>query len=182
MSKVSVQLPPALKHGVYSSLGVLPGEDPAEFEIFVKEIRSEYAPTGRSEEDLVDILARLMWRRLHLSTFKVAERARAISASIDRQFFPVEELPMLMANFSHEANFSNEDVADGRKRSRQKVRAKLGSAIELIDAGSALTTAFLIDELALVERMDGIINRYIKQLLMIRGAKALQKTNAGALS
>jgi hypothetical protein len=63
MSKRTNHIPPALKHGIYSGIGLLPGEDPAAFEKFKQELFDEFAPVGRSEEDIVE----------NMSYLKVAE-------------------------------------------------------------------------------------------------------------
>jgi hypothetical protein len=42
MSKRTNHIPPALKHGIYSGIGLLPTEDPAEFQKFKQEIFDEY--------------------------------------------------------------------------------------------------------------------------------------------
>jgi hypothetical protein len=49
MSKRTNSIPPASRHGVYSGMTLLPGEDPAAFEKFRQEIIAEYNLTGRSE-------------------------------------------------------------------------------------------------------------------------------------
>ena len=54
MRKNSKLVPSALKHGIYSAIGLLPTEDPAEFEKFKLEIFDDYKPTGRSEIIIVE--------------------------------------------------------------------------------------------------------------------------------
>src|SRR6516164_1551231 len=76
MRKNSKHVPPALKHGIYSAIGLLPTEDPVEFEEFKQEIFDDYKPVGRSEQNIVTEIARLQWRIEHLSTYGVAMRAR----------------------------------------------------------------------------------------------------------
>jgi len=76
MGKGKKEIPSALRHGVYSAMAVLPGEDQAAFEQYRREIIAEYNLSGRSEEELGDYLARLMWRRQNLSTYRIAEHAR----------------------------------------------------------------------------------------------------------
>ena len=66
----------ALKHGAYSSLAVLPGEDRAEFEKKHRQLIAEYSPSGPLEHHEVLVLARLIWREENLSTFAVARTAR----------------------------------------------------------------------------------------------------------
>ena len=67
---------PALKHGAYSSLDVLPGEDRAEFEKLHRQLIAEYSISGPLEHRYALVLARLMWREENLSTFAVAKTAR----------------------------------------------------------------------------------------------------------
>jgi hypothetical protein len=76
MPKTDTPLPPALKHGAYSGLKLLPGEDPAEFEKLRNDLFREYPPAGPSEKCLIDSVARLIWRLENLPTYRLAETAR----------------------------------------------------------------------------------------------------------
>jgi hypothetical protein len=67
---------PALKHGAYSALAVLPGEDRAEFEKLHRALIAEYSPSGPLEHHYVAELARLIWRLQNLATLRVAKLAR----------------------------------------------------------------------------------------------------------
>ena len=70
------KLHPALKHAGYSALSVLPGEDVAEFEKLHRDVIAEYTPNGVSENDIVATMARVLWRKQNLPTFRIAELAR----------------------------------------------------------------------------------------------------------
>lgn len=67
---------PALRHGAYSSLAVLPGEDRAEFEKKHRQLIAEYSISGPLEHHYALVLARLIWRAENLPTFAVAKTAR----------------------------------------------------------------------------------------------------------
>jgi hypothetical protein len=82
MNKRASRIPPALRHGVHSGMALLPGEDRAAYEKFHRDIRTEYKPVGRSEEDIVTSMADLMWRRQNLLTYRIAEYARKKYSSI----------------------------------------------------------------------------------------------------
>jgi hypothetical protein len=69
---------PALKHGGYFSTAVLPGENSAEFEKLHQALIAELAPTGALEENIVADIARLVWRKQNLATFRYAEDVRAV--------------------------------------------------------------------------------------------------------
>ena len=53
----------AVKHGVYSEMILLPGEDREEFEALHNALREEWDPQGPSQEDKVFNIARNMWRK-----------------------------------------------------------------------------------------------------------------------
>src|SRR5262249_20868774 len=76
MSGTLRKFPPALKHGGYSTTTLLPGEDPAEFEKLHERLIVELAPAGVLEEDIVLTIARLLWRKKNLASFRIAAQAR----------------------------------------------------------------------------------------------------------
>src|SRR5262249_29320942 len=82
MRKNSKHVPPALKHGIYSAIGLLPTEDPAEFEKFKQDIFDDYKPVGRSEIIIVEEIGGLQWRLQHLPTYGIAMRARERRSAI----------------------------------------------------------------------------------------------------
>jgi hypothetical protein len=53
------KLHPALKHGLYSVIGVLPGEDRAAFEKLSRNLMLELRAEGPLESDIVETIARL---------------------------------------------------------------------------------------------------------------------------
>ena len=53
------QIPPALKHGGYSGMTLLPGEDPAAFKKLHDDLLAVFSPVGRLEEDIVTTMAHL---------------------------------------------------------------------------------------------------------------------------
>ena len=69
------KISPALKHGGYSTLRLLPGEDPAAVEKLHKTLVAEFPPNGALEEDIVLTIAHLTWRKQSLGTFHLAELA-----------------------------------------------------------------------------------------------------------
>ena len=85
---------PALKHGAYSAMGVLPGENRAEFEKLHRELVNDFSPSGALENDIVAIMARLLWRKKNLRTLNAAKFARdrysaIVNANVDSDFPPM---------------------------------------------------------------------------------------------
>ena len=82
MSKNRNRIPPALMHGCYSSLTVLPTEDEVAFEELHRDLIAEYKPDGRSEKIIISNLAKLTWRRENLVTYRLAEIVNRRHSSI----------------------------------------------------------------------------------------------------
>ena len=76
MSKGIKAVPPALKHGLYSGMALLPQEDEAENEKHQRAVFDEYKPNGPSEIDTVNELSSLLWRKKHLLIYKLAANAK----------------------------------------------------------------------------------------------------------
>jgi hypothetical protein len=70
------KISPALKHGGYSATALLPGEDPAAFEKLHTDLVAELVPNGPLEGDTVATIARLLWRKQNIATFRAAAAAR----------------------------------------------------------------------------------------------------------
>ena len=88
MTRRSKKRPPALKHGAFSAMTTLPGESKAEFKKLEKEVISESTSDGALEADAVSTVARVVWRRRHLGTFRSAELARQRMAQIRAEMVP----------------------------------------------------------------------------------------------
>ena len=67
LTSVAVPKPKnALVHGIYATEIVLPWESPEDFERLHKEVRIEWTPEGRTEQETVLALARLHWLKHRL--------------------------------------------------------------------------------------------------------------------
>jgi hypothetical protein len=181
MSKRTNHIPPALKHGIYSGIGLLPTEDPAEFQKFKQEIFDEYVPVGRSERNIVENMACKMWRRQNLFTYCLAKRAGDRHSSIYWKLSPpvLWEMPLLGRG---EETRSAEELEALRKRADQQARIELGSAIALVEIGEVATFEYMEKELAMMERLDAAIARDLKSLLYVRGIKSMSSSGAVAPS
>ena len=62
---------PALKHGAYSAIAVLPGESRAEFEKLRRGLMAEFSPSGALEDHIVMTIAHLTWRKKNLATLRI---------------------------------------------------------------------------------------------------------------
>lgn len=171
MSKGMKSVPPALKHGLYSGMTLLPQEDEAEYEKHRREVYDEYQPNGPSETDTVDELSRLLWRKRHLLVYNVAE----IVIRKRHGYFSHHNSSMPFLTLG-EKRPSPEEMRDLDRKATDRAKAELGAWLELAEVGDVVTTDYLLKEFDIVERINGMIDRCVKRLLMIRGAKSLSES------
>jgi hypothetical protein len=172
MTKTTQPLPPALKHGAYSNLAVLPGEDPAAFKKLRESVIAEFNPGGPVEEDVVETIVRLMWRKQNLQTYGLADIARARLSEINERLRPDD----LRVSYIGEPR-SREQIRIDKKAAEAEAKEEFGHAPELIDLRELVEFEKLQQELSLVVQIDGMIDRSIKRLLMLRGIKSLSPPN-----
>jgi hypothetical protein len=60
----------------FAAASVLPGESQEGFDLLCNELWEHYEPVGRIEEDLVESIVDLLWRKTHLGVFQRAFEAR----------------------------------------------------------------------------------------------------------
>ena len=176
MSKNSKRVPPALKHGIYSGIGLLPTESPAQFRKFRKQIFAELNVVGRLEEDIGDEIVCLEWRRKNLSTYVLAQRVRARHSSIQSELVPPVRYISPLSEFAsepHPNNPSSEELEVARKRANKRARNDLGAAHELVELGDVVTLDHLQKELAIRDRLDAMITRAYKKLAYVRAIKSM---------
>lgn len=173
------RVPPALKHGGFSGIALLPGEDPAAFKKLHDELIDEFGPSGALESDIVETLARLTWRKQNLLTYRLAARAK-IEFSQIRSALPSSSFPMpilTLPNWGPEEQRADaERQVQADHTAREQARQKLGIGWQLIELGDVVTTDHLFGELSIVDRIDGMIDRCLKRLLFVRGIKSLSSS------
>jgi hypothetical protein len=165
---------PALKHGGYSGTILLPGEDPTAFEKLRNDLAAEFAPAGPLEEDIVAFMARLLWRKQNLSTYRLAEVARKRVTAII-----FEMGPQIDSGLSFDAR-DPQEVRAAQQAAEERAREELGEAWELAEMGDVATTGHLEHELSILDRLDGMIDRCLKRLLFVRGLKSISSSSATA--
>src|SRR4051795_11014032 len=71
----------ALRHGVLSRYTVLPWEDAEEYRRLLAALVAEHAPSGPTEEHLVEELAGVGWRKRRLRLAEAAANRQALEAA-----------------------------------------------------------------------------------------------------
>jgi hypothetical protein len=171
MSVQVKKLHAALKHGAFSATAILPGEDPTAFEELHQKLIAELAPIGALEDDIVWTITRLVWRKEHLGTLRIAELALEHESRIRAQKSQLAE-SLKLENYSEEAREVVMEAAD------DQARKDLGAKYELVEIGEAATMDRLLQDLAVEERLDAMIDKCLKRLLFLRGLKSLPPASA----
>lgn len=160
----------ALKHAGFSATTILPGESAAEFEKLHEALVSEFRPNGVLEQETVASLAHLLWRKKNLVTFRTAQRAQQRVIEIQEEAIQQSaEIPALATG----PNDPHGSFAESERAAEAKARKELRELYRLVEMGDEATVACLLSDLAVHERLDSMIDRCLKRLLLIRGIKSL---------
>jgi hypothetical protein len=176
MRKNNKRVPSALKHGIYSGLGLLPTESRARFRKFKKQILAELNLVGRLEEDIGEQIVVLEWRRQHLGIYDLAERARARRNAIRSELVPEVRYLYFPAPLRSEPDPENptpEQLRAAHRRADKRIRAELGAALELVQLGDVATLGHLEKRLTILDRLDAMIARLYKKLAYVRAIKSM---------
>jgi hypothetical protein len=166
---------PALKHAAYSATTLLPGEDAAAFEKLHRALIAEFTPNGALEEDIVADIARLTWRKQNLTSFRIAELAKERHRKIAYEKVPPIDSP---TDFFADLVAQEKARQEGYRAAEEQARQELGEIYKLIDIGEPATIEGLMKELDIKERLDSLISKCLKQLLMVRGVKSLSAASS----
>ncbi len=161
------KLPNATKHGAYCKSALLPGESASDLKRLHLDLIDEYNPQGASEYHIVADLARLIWRKENLTTYDLAKDARKWADKIRSSADP--EMTFVMPGDKR----TREQVQVARQAAEKAAREQLSKYWDLIEIGEVATTDHLLKELSVIERLDGLIEKCLKELLMVRGVKSM---------
>jgi hypothetical protein len=115
-------------------------------------------------------LAHLLWRKKNLCTFRLAERARQRMIEIQEAIISG---PSLNPPSSHGADPLDAGFAQKERAAEAEARKELKELYRLVEIGEEATIACLMKDLAVHERLDAMIEKCLKRLLLIRGVKSL---------
>ena len=160
----------ALRHAGFSAATILPGESAAEFEKLHQALIAEFRPNGALEEETVASLAHLLWRKKNLGTFRLAERARQRATEIQEAAISG---PNLNSPGSDGALDFDAAFAQKERAAEAEARKELKDLYRLVEIGEEATIDWLMKDLAVHERLDAMIEKCLKRLLLIRGVKSL---------
>jgi hypothetical protein len=166
----------ALKHGGYSATALLPGEDAAAFKKLHDALIDELSPVGALEVDIVESIARLVWRKRHLATSRVGDSV--LDEKITNPFDDIDPDKKRKEYEAHLKGMMGGDLSSEEKEDRTRYNDRLGEFYKVYDAMckrdySNPQEQSLMNVLAVEERLDTMIDRCLKRLLFLRGLKSL---------
>ncbi len=163
----------ALKHAGYSATTILPGESTAEFETLHQNVITELNPNGALEDDIVATMVHFIWRKKNLATFGIAEHARARYAQIKAEIIPQPQLDYSFMTLGPVNPVDPAVLKEATRAAEDQAQKELGEAYELVQLGPTATVDHLMKELEVQERLDAMIDKCIKRLLLLRGLKSV---------
>jgi hypothetical protein len=164
-------VPNALKHGAFSELLILPGEDPAAFEELKRSLFEEYNVSGRSEESTMKSIAKAMWQLQRLGVYEHVQylrtRARGSTPQSNGRNLMAESLKEFMTkrgiSFHDEPEIPTVPVQPAEKSNDEL----------LLELGNLVTLDHLDKELDVENKLQTKIDRLFKRFFQIRAMKSL---------
>jgi hypothetical protein len=138
---------------------------------------TELTPNGALEDDIVATIARLLWRKQNLATLEIAQLAQNGAKQIEKA--NIGSLRRYGGRIDPAELIAPAERIDPAEReaairaAEDQAREELSDRYEFVEIGYTATADFLIDNLNLQDRLDGMIDRCLKRLLFLRGLKSI---------
>jgi hypothetical protein len=124
-----------------------------------------------------------MWRKQHLGTFQMIEdiehRRDAIEAELAHKegLKPPKWPAYTLEAFDRKPTYDSKEQErawdDIRHRAAVQARKEFGEKYKLLELGYAASQKALLEELEVIDRLNALIDKCIKRLLMVRGIKSI---------
>jgi hypothetical protein len=169
---------PALKHGGYSGLTLLPGENRFAFEKLRRELFDELKPQGRLEQEIVTDIARLTWRKQNLGNYQNIKLAQILADILTTSSTVVDAQAALEDFVKSVPNYKGILEAEHRVKAQEQnaSEAEAERFFKERDIMKMATLEGLMRELEVEDRLGAMIERCIKRLVLLRGLKSLDRS------
>jgi hypothetical protein len=156
---------PALKHGGYSGLTLLPGENRFAFEKLRRELFDELKPQGRLEQEIVTDIARLTWRKQNLGNYQNIKLAQILADILTTSSTVVDAQTALEDFVKSVPNYKGILEAEDRVKSQEQnaSEAEVERFFKERDIMKMATLEGLMRELEVEDRLGAMIERSIKR-------------------
>ena len=170
----------ALKHGVFSEILILPGEDPKEFEKLKNALFAEYNPSGVSEEKTMTAIAVAHWQERRLPLYQYAQFLRARKPGFGRS-----EKDPLESNYAAWNKAAGDaktpiprDVDEPNDDPWKKISGRAHDAEKsfddaLLELGDRLTLEHFDKELEVENKIQSKTDRLYKRFFQMKAMKQI---------
>jgi hypothetical protein len=160
----------ALKHGAFSEVLILPGEDPAAYEKLKKSLFAEYNVSGCPEELTMTSIAKTMWQLQRLGIYEHVQylRARGRPQSFANGPRSIEEAINQIRTKLGLRNDSASDAPTVPEQPKEKSNDEL-----LLELGNLVTLDHLDKELDVENKLMVKLDRLFKRFFQIKAMKPL---------
>jgi hypothetical protein len=165
------QLAGALKHGAYSNITLLPGEDPIAFQKLYDDLVVEFTLQGPAEEDLGRTMAHILWRKQNVMIYNVAKKVKRRYSEIVEKSEP--RLMPLLSFERYPDERTPEEIRAATDAAKKEAREELGESMVFVEIGEDITTEHMFEEFSVLDRLDSYFERCVKRLLLMRGVKSV---------
>jgi hypothetical protein len=160
-------MPNALKHGAFSEILILPGEDPQDFEKLKNELFAEYKPSGISEERVMMAITRALWQERRLVLFQQVQHARARKTTVNDRGYAVSKS---IHDFMVKSGLTVEPfVPPAVPTTTAEERANEA----LLELGHLLTFDHVEKELDVDSKLQSKIDRLFKRFFQMKAMKQI---------
>ena len=124
----------ALKHGLTSSLTVLPGEDQSEFDSLLERYRNQFGFDGEHESFLVEQMARSRWKLARIQRLEEAVFQKASETGSPDDWKSLATLQRYAASAERSYYKAHRELQQSRKEVHQVENKEAASLSTFIDA------------------------------------------------
>ena len=163
----------AFKHGAFSEVLILPGEDPAAFEELKQRLFVEYNVSGCSEESTMTSIAKTMWQLGRLGLYEHVQFLRAQGSnptSANGLKNPVSEA---IKKFMAARGMSDPDDSSANAPTEEVPPKEKTTDERLLELGDFVSLGHLDKELDVENKLMAKLDRLLKRFFQIKAMKPL---------
>ena len=165
--------PNAFKHGAFSEVLILPGEDPAAFEELKQRLFAEYNVSGCSEELTMTSIAKTMWQLQRLRVYEHVQFLRAQGSnptSANGLKNPVSEA---INKFMAARGMCDPDDSSANAPTEEVPPKEKTTDERLLELGDFVSLGHLDKELEVENKLMAKLDRLLKRFFQIKAMKPL---------
>ena len=161
----------ALKHGAFSEVLILPGEDPAAFEELKQRLFVEYNVSGCSEESTMTSIAKTMWQLQRLRVYEHVQFLRAQGSNPTSANGWKFDNPI--RKFMAERGMSDPDDSSANAPTEEAPPKEKTTDERLLELGDFVSLGHLDKELEVENKLMAKLDRLLKRFFQIKAMKPL---------